>query len=140
MSLHGKMTQSVHSISFRSDDAILEEDGGFTFTASAAAAGRKPNRVQLGSIELPIQQMSIEPEWSRIGLMERIAPTPAARTIEVRRDYPTRNGTRAEAVSLALPLGANKIVDSSWSNGTLTVQTEHPHGLWGEGGRCLVPQ
>lgn len=140
------MAQSVTSISFRSDAATLGADGGFTFCAKDASSARKSNRVQLGSIELPIQQMSIEDDWSRIHFQERVNIDHDNRRLNLRREYPTQEGVHVETVSLELPMSSNRVVQISVEDNhdgagssLLTVKTEHPHAIWLES-ECIAAQ
>ena len=127
-------------MSFRTNGAIAYGEDGWTFDVQAGAAKQRPTRVQLGSIELPMQQQTIEQGWNRVYFMERLAITRKNRSLNVMEQAPALEGDTF-AAKLLLPLQSNPVTDYTWlpSQMHLRVTTAYDHGMWA-GARPLIRQ
>lgn len=138
--MSGQGPQEVYSIGFRTNGAIAFGDEGWTFDVQAGAARQRPTRVQLGSIELPTQQQTIEPGWRRVYFRERCHITEASRTLRVTEQAPALEGD-AFTAQLVLPLEHNFVAEYAWEPfaNRLRIVTALAHGIWA-GTRPLIRQ
>ena len=127
-------------MSFRTNGAVAFGEDGWTFDVQAGAARQRPTRIQLGSIELPLQQQTIEDGWRRVYFKERCVVTPSNRMLEVSEQAPAVEGDTFTA-RLLLPLQHNYVTDYTWEAfaSRLRVTTSLEHGLWA-GTRPLIRQ
>lgn len=141
------MSQSggLHTICLRSADARQLGTGVFQWTVNAANFSTTSAKAFLASIELPMSQWSIEKEWSRVYVAERIVVTPERRTLRVREDVLRRDGPRGAAgtrmpdddaspptrlADVTLPLHLNRVSRiRSAEGGKVAIDTEEPHGV-----------
>lgn len=105
--------QDVYSISFRTNGAVAYGENGWTFDVQPGAARMRPTRIQLGSIELPLQQHTIEESWQRVYFMERCYITPNTRVLNVTEQAPVLEGDTFSA-QLLLPMEYNYITEHTW--------------------------
>lgn len=132
--------QDVYSISFRTNGTSAQSDSGWSFDVKTDAARQRPTRVQLGSMELPLQQQTVEENWCRLYFIERCYITHLNRRLTVTEQAPALDGECFQ-VEIVLPLECNFVVDYEWdpSNSRLRVTTAYVHGLWA-GERPLIRQ
>ena len=64
-----RQVQQQTTICLQTKDAV-EVEKGFEFELKGAAIRDRAFRVSLGSIEFPITQFNVEPEWSRLYVKE----------------------------------------------------------------------
>ena len=116
----------MHTVCLRSTDATVLSEGVYRWDVLAENARRQASRVMLASIELPMSQWSIEEEWSRVYLTERLRIEPRRRLVSVQVEGD--DGKRSHATA-ALPLHLNRLTSVEVVGGCVVVHTEHPHGL-----------
>ena len=132
--------QDVYSMSFRTNGAVAFGEDGWTFDVQSGAARQRPTRIQLGSIELPLQQQTIEKDWQRLYFQERCVISPSNRLLEVSEQAPALEGETFSA-RLLLPMQYNYVSDYAWEAfaSRLRITTSLEHGLWA-GIRPLIRQ
>ena len=119
------------SLCFRSQDAERTDDG-YQFCIKNEVARVKPTRVALGSLELPLSQPTICPEWSRIAFCERLHITEHMRHIRVIAFAKARVGASQEHASdTVLPMHLNPIESVVYDGDTrrATITMRHAHAL-----------
>lgn len=129
---------TLTTICFQTVDAARRDDAAarFVFDMHGLHARLKPNRVMLGSLELPIVQYSVEERWSRIYFCEGLRVTPGVRSLRILES--TDGGAPATGAAL-LPLHLNSVCRSrSSKRGRVVVKTQHPHGLWHTDGTSML--
>ena len=98
-------------------------------------------KVQLGSLEFPMVQWTIEAAWNQLYVCEGVRLPADARTLQVAITSQTLLDDRVDA-TVTLPTRVNPI--ARWrvdgDQGLLVLTCTRPHGLWSaDGAGCLVP-
>ena len=131
--------RSVYSLSFVSSEATRIGEG-YQFSIDSSSIARvKPNRVSLGSIELPLSQMALEEPFCRVHLQERIRIMPEQREIRLLISYNTNSGMRCQEGVATFPLAANGVSIGVQTNDSVLMSCDEPHGLFDSKGVCLAP-
>ena len=64
------MPTEVHTICFHTRDAVERDDSKMVFEMPSNRVRDSALKVALGSVEFPMVQRTIEPEWGRLYLNE----------------------------------------------------------------------
>ena len=139
MSSMAQQHQIVHTICLQTRDAVSRSEGSFTWEVPGEHA--RAVKVQLGSLEFPMKQWTIESQWNQLYLCEGVRLPPNARTLQVRVTSQTLLNDVVDA-TITLPTRNNAI--ARWRidvDQKLIVATcAQPHGLWSaDGSHSLVP-
>jgi len=120
----------------QTSDAIEKKDGQFTMTLGGDNPRINAVKLALGSVEFPMVQWTIEEDWNLLYLSEgyRIYPSNSWLRIEEKSDTESNN------IQIQLPLYLNEIEKIRSQGGNyFSVKTKHPHGLWIDGRRSVIP-
>lgn len=134
--------QIVHTVAFSSHDAKVRGDGFFTWAMPGDVPRFKAVKIQLGSLEMPLVQYSIEERNHRFYFNEGHRIVPSAREITLRVRPLGGNALDEDAVvRVTLPLTVNNIV--KWKQSARVpsgwvATCEHPHGLVSQTGRWTI--
>lgn len=134
--------QTLYTICMQTKDSLRRGEGDFVLKLGGDAPRAEASKVQLGSLEFPIVQWTIEEDWSRLYHSEGFRIHPEARRMKVEEERivgETREETEDmfRSTEVVLPLYLNPI--QRWSplpgeEGWYKVTCGLEHGLWTEGG------
>ena len=74
-------SQSQYTVCLRSTDATNLEEGVFQWVLASENCSQLAGKMYLASIELPLSQWSLEEEWNRVYIVERLRLTPEKRRV-----------------------------------------------------------
>lgn len=123
-------TSSSHTVCLRSTDARMLEEGVYNWNLKSENCKRLSNKMYLASIELPLSQWSVESEWNRVYVLERLHILQNRREFSLTYQTESENNVAARTtIRRILPLHLNRITSIQKSANVLTVRTEEKHGL-----------
>jgi len=133
------MGSSVTSVCLQTVDALARDEAHatFTFDVTDVRARDRAQKLMLGSLEFPVVQFSIEPEWNRVYFCQGLRATAECRALEVIgvEGAPRGSAARRErpVAAVLLPLWLNALLGAAPHAdrpGWFVVETAADHGLW----------
>ena len=115
----------VYTICMQTTDAISRGEGEFTMELAGDQPRISAVKLNLGSLEFPMTQWSIEEEWARIYFSEALRINPGLSVFRV--DTIVGDTTRVHLVQM--PLHLNAIEEYRRLDDGVVISCYHPHGL-----------
>ena len=128
-----RQVQQQTTLCLQTKDAVEVEKGCFEFELKGAAIRDRAFRVSLGSIEFPITQFNVEPEWSRLYIKESTSILDALKfTI-------TEKTAMGElSADIYVPSTINEITEFKKIDNKYRIKCKKPIGLFGDDAIVIV--
>lgn len=133
------MSKDVMTLCFHTRDAVARDDSTMTFDMPPLRF--EASRVALASCEFPMNQMTIESDWSRLYYNEGIRLLPNARELQLVAKMPGQRDEPKTPTRVVLPARLNAVRRiSRKATGRTVVECEAEHGLFcHDGTRVFTP-
>lgn len=129
-----------HTVCLRSTDATRLEEGVYQWTLKSHNAKQAVTRCSLASLEMPMSQYSVEEDWSRIYVTERLVLDETRRSVVLTERVVVSqeavvertSGTGGTVAKLTLPMQLARLEQVQTTATATIVRTALPHGVTGD--------
>lgn len=133
--------QMGHTICLNTRDAVTKSKGKFSIQISNNGPRTSALKISLGSLEFPMVQYTVEEDWNMLYFSEGIRISKEVSDFEVIESlYDKQTYSFVDnLVTVQLPLHLNAITNYSIYRDQICIECAHPHNLWSQANRSLVP-
>jgi hypothetical protein len=132
-------TQLMHTICMRTEDGENVNEGEYRMKLSGANPRLSAVKTALGSLEFPMVQYTIEKDWSRLYFSEGFKIVQETSFFRLQEESNPEGKITTQDTNVTLPLHLNEILELRQLNEWVIVRCQHPHHMWIQSRRCMIP-